>query len=290
MQKLLIFGIIFVCYGCDREPVFVPARWITIPAGSFNMGSPSTESCREPYKIPETLHKVTLTQSFEISDTETTQGQFEERMLYNPSHTDSKKCGPDCPADKVSWHEAVDYCNSLSREQALSECFTCSGKESNTECTPRPAYRGTAIYDCPGFRLPTEAEWEYAARANTGTAYYNGVAVLCKGQDPNASKIAWYSHTSGGTIHLSGTKEANAWEVYDMSGSVWEWTNDWYQPDLGSDAATDPVGPSAGLGRMFRGGSVVVAAELVRSASRHNYSPPKEKLKHQGFRCVRTVR
>ena len=289
-MKLIIVLPFFVLCACDRAPVYVPAKWISVPAGTFTMGAAASENCREPYSIKETQHKVTFTRSFEISSTETTQGQFEDLMAYNPSCAATKKCGSDCPVDQTSWGEAAAYCNALSRTKGLAECYTCTGKEATTACESAAAYRGYAIYACPGYRLPTEAEWEYACRAGTTTALYSGNVTLCKGYDPNASKIAWFGANSGMTAHESGgEKVANKWEIHDMSGSVWEWTNDWYQADLGSTAVTDPAGPSAGLGRVLRGGSVEVAAELVRSASRHKYGPPKERLKFQGFRCVRTL-
>jgi len=120
---------------------------------------------------------------------------------------------------------------------------------------------------------------------------HSGAEVqLCKGNDPNVSKIAWFGANSGKTVHEAGSEKAtNKWDIHDMSGSVWEWTNDWYHLELGTSPVTDPSGPAKGLGRVLRGGSVEVAAELIRSASRHKYGPVKERLKFQGFRCVRTL-
>ena len=291
MKKVALALFVFTLCGCDRDPVFEPAKWVAVDPGTYKMGSPATETCREPGGFKETLHSVTLTRGFEISAAETSRGQFEALMGYDPGSIVGKECGADCPVDQVSWHEAAAYCNALSRDKGHADCYSCTGSQHTTDCKEAGAYAGSKIYGCPGFRLPTEAEWEYACRAGTTTDLNNGQAVTkCKGYDVGANAVAWFGANSGSKMHKSSTKDANKWQIFDMSGSVWEWTNDFYQDDLGAGATTDPVGTSAGIGRVLRGGSAEVAAELVRSASRWKYGPPRERLKFQGFRCVRTLK
>lgn len=274
----------FLLAGCDGRAVFTPAEWIKVNAGTFTMGSPTTEKCRESGNFRETQHKVTLTHSFEISDTETTQGQFEDEMGVNPAHFN--ECGSDCPVEAVTWNQAVAYCNALSKAAKLTECYDCSG-----DCTSASTFEGQQIYNCPGYRLPTEAEWEYATRAGTSSAYYNGSALNCTGYDGNANKIGWYFANSGMTLQEAKQKAPNAWGLYDMAGSVWEWVHDWFEADLGAGPVTDPAGPmQPTIGRMLRGGSAQVKPQFLRSASRWNYQPPGTQLKLHGFRCVRTVK
>ncbi len=270
--------------GCDGRAVYTPAAWIRVPAGTFTMGSPLAEACREAGKFRETQHEVTLTHAFQISDTETTQGQFEARMGHNPAS--DVACGSDCPVDAVTWDEAVSYCNTLSKAANLTACYDCMGP-----CATATAFEGQKIYDCPGYRLPTEAEWEYAVRAGTSSGFYSGPISSCDGYDANANTIGWYFANSGMTLHQAKRKKENPWGLYDMAGSVWEWTHDWFALDLGADAATDPAGAlQPTIGHMLRGGSAEVKPQFLRSASRWNYQPPKTRLKFQGFRCVRTVK
>jgi len=180
-----------------------PAVWVTIPAGTYLMGSPTTEPCRPsapPSKDPEALHLVTLTNTFEIHATEVTQEQFAAVMQYNPSLY--KECGGTCPVERVTWHDAAAYCNRLSVAKGLSACYVCgpegadAGQAKSIKCQESVNYAGAGIYKCPGFRLPTEAEWEFAYRAGTTTAYYSGPSDPGKcGKtpvDPNVDDIAWY--------------------------------------------------------------------------------------------------
>jgi len=262
------------------------AGYAQILAGTFAMGSPTSEPCRY---LNEDPHQVALTHDFEIQSTEATQGEFQSVMGYNPATFPS--CGSDCPVEMVSWYEAAAYCNALSAIKGVAKCYSCSGSGASVTCQEAAAYSGASVYTCPGYRLPTEAEWEYAYRAGTTTAYYNGPndsttkCTTCS--DANADAIGWYGCNSGGTTHPVKQKVANAWGLYDMAGNVWEWTHDWYQSSLGSSAVTDPVGSGSSY-RVFRGGFWSGSAYLMRAANRF-YNLPTIQHYSIGFRCSRVL-
>jgi len=256
----------------------IPGSWVNIKAGSFTMGSPASESCRD---ADETARAVTLTRAFVMAATEVTQGQYRKLMGKNPAFHSA--CGDACPVDWVSWHEAAAYCNALSALKGVAGCYQCSGAAGQTRCQPsgKPG-------SCAGYRLPSEAEWEYAARAGTKTPFHNGGISSCMTTDAGAGAIAWYKVNASGLPHAVKGKAANAWGLFDMSGNVYEWTADWYRASPGSAAATDPTGPASGTERVFRGGAWYFNAEHARSANRERYSPDK-RFTFLGFRCVRTA-
>ena len=281
-----------------------PPVFKSIPKGSFSMGSAGpaggadlgadggppeagsggAEACRQSN---ESLHQVTLTRGFEIATSETTQGHFAALLGYNPSSF-SGGCGSTCPVQNVSWYEAAAYCNALSAQTAATACYSCSnvGKPS-VICTVASAYSGAKIYDCPGFRLPTEAEWERAYRAGTATAFYSGGISSCNGTDANAGAIGWYDKNSSNKSHPVARKQANSWGLYDMAGNVWEWCHDWYAEDPGMASRTDPWGAATGTSRVLRGGSWFSAAGTLRAAHR-GLNPPADRGRVIGFRCVRS--
>jgi len=194
----------------------------------------------------------------------------------------------DCPMENVNWSEAAAFCNELSVNDTLTECYSCTGTGTAIVCKVATAYAGKNIYACPGYRLPTEAEWEYAYRAGTKTALYNGDITSCKGKDGNADKIAWYDKNSGGKPHPVGGKAANAWGLYDMAGNVWEWTHDEYKNDLGTSQQTNPSPSGTGsTDRVIRGGAFSHPADHLRAGYHSGFGSSK-KLPSLGFRCVRT--
>jgi len=219
-----------------------------IPAGEFMMGSPETESEREDN---ETQHRVTLTKPFYLGVTEVTQEQYQKVMGTNPS----KFKGPQNPVETVSWDDAVEFCRKLSAIPA--------------EKTAGHVYR-----------LPTEAEWEYACRSGTTTSYSFGDS------ESELGAYAWYKDNSGKTTHPVGGKKPNAWGLYDMHGNVWEWCQDWHG-DYPSGSATDPTGATSGSYRVRRGGGWNLNAWSCRSAYR-TWLTPEDRIIILGFRVLRS--
>jgi len=273
------------CNGCPSGTL-VPEGWVCVPAGSYTMGSPDDEPGRYDN---ETQHQVTLTCGFLMKATEVTQAEWQAVMGSNPSYCVS--CGGTCPVERVSWNKVVAYCNALSSSEGLERCYQDSGgadyDAADAAARVPPAWpQGLA---CLGYRLPTEAEWEYAARAGTQTAFYTGAITNAGndcGDDPNLDLAGWYCGNAGGSIHPVGGKPANAWGLYDMLGNVWEWCWDWYGDYPG--AVSDPLGPPAGSYRVTRGGSRNDYAVYARAANRSGYGPNGVSY-NLGFRPVRSI-
>jgi formylglycine-generating enzyme required for sulfatase activity len=246
--------------------------YVRIEPGEFTMGSPATELGRF---FDETQHRVTLTRAFLMKATEVTQAEWRSVTGTDPSGFDN--CGDTCPVEQVSWFDAVDYVNRLSDAEGLARCYADD------------AERTFAGLDCAGYRLPTEAEWEYAARAGTVTAFYTGVntQTVCDPVDPNLDAAGWYCGNSGDTTHPVGQKQPNALGLYDMHGNVFEWVNDWADAYPAGDVV-DPLGPAAGDLRVFRGGSWFYAAQFARAAGRGG-NFPGYRDRFTGFRPARSL-
>ena len=218
-------------------------EFVLIPAGEFPMGSRDKEKDETP------VHQVRISSAFYLGKYEVKQAQWQAVMGNNPSRFSND---PNRPVEQVSWEEVQQFIGQLNSREG-----------SNT------------------YRLPTEAEWEYAARAGTTTAYSFGEDV---GQ---LGTYAWYSENSGGTTHPVGQKARNAWGLHDMHGNVWEWMQDWYGA-YAADAVRDPQGPASGLYRVIRGGSWGYDARYCRSASRFD-AAPGNRYGTLGFRLLRTA-
>jgi formylglycine-generating enzyme required for sulfatase activity len=259
-----------------------------VQPGTYVMGSPDNEPCSDS---GETQHTVTLTHRFEVTATEVTQAQFQWVMGYNPSYFTA--CGPTCPAENLTWHEAAALCNALSASKGLGPCYQCTGSGPPVTCLEAPGWSGAAVYYCPGYRLPTEGEWEYVARAGSTTAFCSGPndpaqCQTCATVDPNLDAIGWYCANASSSTHPAAQKQANAWGIYDTEGNVWEWINDWWQGDLGLAAVTDPSGPSSGAAdRVMRGGAWTNFSDNARIADRGR-NQPTARYNFLGLRLVRT--
>ena len=217
---------------------------VPIPAGEFQMGSPNSESDRGN---DETEHLLQITKPFYLSVYEVTQEQYERVMGNNPSHFQ----GANKPVDSVSWDNAVEFCRRLSDQEVVE------------------------------YRLPTEAEWEYACRAGTITVYSFGDDLS------QLPQYAWYDDNSKNTTHPIGQKLPNPWGLYDIHGNVWEWCQDWYERYGSEKVVIDPTGPAQGEYRVLRGGAFHYRPSYSRSAFR-GMSLPDNAPPTLGFRLVRT--
>ncbi|MCG6957864.1 MAG: SUMF1/EgtB/PvdO family nonheme iron enzyme [Gemmatimonadetes bacterium] len=230
----------------DLGIVFGAEQFVEIPAGTFQMGDLTGNG--SPNELP--VHTVNITRSFSMLKTEVTQDQWWAVVGNRPSHFSS--CGGTCPVENVSWSDVQRFLDTLNARDP--------GKD---------------------YRLPTEAEWEYAARAGT-TSDFAGTGVL--------NDMGWHASNSGSTTHPAGQKQPNAWGLYDMHGNVWEWVQDRYGEDYYSVSPTnDPQGPDTGAARLLRGGGWGSWWMFASCAHRSNADLPQNRNPDNGFRLVRNA-
>jgi formylglycine-generating enzyme required for sulfatase activity len=228
-------------------------KLVLIPKGTFMMGSPESEDERGEGEFQNT---VTISNDFYLGVYEVTQSQYERVMVYNPSYFQGTIVGnqnTDLPVENVSWNDAMEFCKKLSE-------------------LPEEKKAGRV------YRLPTEAEWEYACRAGSKTAYSFGESSQSLGD------YAWFFENSNNRTHPVGQKKPNAWGLYDMHGNVWEWCSDWYS-EYPKVATSDPTGPKECSVRVYRGGSWINDASVCRSANRYGIFP-SNRFRNFGFRIA----
>lgn len=252
----------------------VRADHVALEPGDLRIGSPEEESCRGDEETPT---EARVPYRLEVGRFEVGQREFERRMGFDPSFNVGCE---DCPVDSVTHDDAAAYCNALSAEAGLEPCYACEETEDAIDCR----VASDAFERCPGFRLPTELEWEFAARAGTRGATYVGPITSCMSTDDVADQIGWYKARSGGRTHPRGQKQPNPWGLYDMAGNVYEWTEGVVNPESDVSSEDDP----AASFRILRGGSWYHNAHHMRAASRLRV-PPGRRLSYAGFRCVRTL-
>ncbi len=234
---------------------------IAIPGGTFTMGSRDGADDEAP------VHEVQVT-GFLMDVQEVTQQNFQTLMGTNPSKFKS----PGHPVEQLGWYSAIKYCNMRSLRESFTPCYDLE--------------TGACNLDANGYRLPTEAEWEYACRAGSTDSYSFG------NDERQLGAHAWYEANAGGTTQPVKQKTPNAWGLYDMHGNVWEWCQDLYSPTFyQSDSVADPCNAEDGEQRVLRGGGWDSTPEFCRSAARYSEDPGLADVcfgyEAYGFRCVR---
>jgi formylglycine-generating enzyme required for sulfatase activity len=266
-------------------PESLPGNFLRIPGGAFMMGSPASEARRN---TDETQHQVIIG-SFYIGKYEVTQQEYEAVMGTLPP---TRFQGPNLPADSVSWYDAVEYCNLRSEAEGLTPAYSIDKTRSDqNNLSGDDSVRWTVIWNlqADGYRLPTEAEWEYACRAGTAGPFNTGASITT-GMANFDGNYPYHNNPRG--VYREKTTPAgsfapNPWGLHDMHGNVKEWCWDWYG-SYNAGSQSNPAGPSAGSHRVIRGGSWYDEGQDIRSANRKSLGP-SYLSSDLGFRVVRSV-
>ena len=289
---LLIVSLVIGVIGCKDSTV--PENFVLIPAGSFQMGSWNYCSLFAS-SIP--VHQVTITKDFYMGKYEVTQAEYEKYCSYGSrSPSSDYGDGDNYPAYYVSWYDALVYCNKRSVAEGLTPCYSIDGSKDPAAWGEVPTEiddplrdtwdAATCDFSANGYRLPTEAEWEYAARAGDNTVdsfTFSGTSAINK-----LGKYAWVYHNSNRQAHKVGTKWPNVFGLYDMNGNVCEWCWNWYTKsyDVETEGGSNPTGASSGFFRVFRGGGWNFLAENC-AVSIRSVDYPHIPSNTVGFRVVR---
>lgn len=265
----------------------IPEGFVLVEAGTFKMGS------NEGYGDNKPVHEVTITTPFYMGKYEVTQAEYEKYCSYGSSSPSSSYGdGDNYPAYYVSWYDALVYCNKRSMAEGLTPCYSINDSTDPAAWGDVPTSSNSTWnavicnWNANGYRLPTEAEWEYAARAGDNTVEsltYSGTSDVNQ-----LGEYAWYYSNSNSTTHEAGTKLPNAFGLYDMSGNVWEWCWNWFTDSYNAETegGSDPTGSSAGSYRVYRGGSWGSDSGFCAVSCRSS-SYPGDRVSILGFRVVR---
>ena len=262
ISKVLVLMLVVFAEHLQSQPPkeitnSIGMKLVLIPKGTFMMGSPESEQGRQKN---ENQHEVMISKDYYLGVYEVTQAQYEKVIGKNPSLYQGAIVGnenADLPVENVSWHDAVEFCKKLSD-------------------LPEEKKAGRV------YRLPTEAQWEYACRAGSKTAY------SFDDEEGLLPEYGWFNRNSSNRTHTVGLLEPNAWGLYDMHGNIWEWCSDWYE-EYPNGAVSDPTGRKEGSLRVHRGGSWDVVAASCRSADRYRLNPSPRGgngLEDYGFRVA----
>lgn len=261
-----------------NESLIQSKKWAFIQGGTFYMGK--INNIGDPDELP--IHKVTLS-SFILSRHEVTQGEYFDVMGYNPSSFNGNSA---LPVENVCFYNAIEYCNKLSFSQGLQPCYEYLGSGFDTDDWPifwNASDHNNIIchWEMSGFRLPSEAEWEYAARGGQ----FSHDFLYSGSNDPTL--VAWFSTNAGNGTHQVNQKLPNELGLYDMSGNIWEVVWDYYgaYPEINTD---NPHGPEYGIYRVFRGGMWQAAANYARTTNRSMANSTSCAATY-GFRVARSI-
>lgn len=299
-----------------RKKIYREGKEVWVRAGTYPLGAPKSEdglwltdkdgkkkrfvpitSMPQPKgTLPPLKGNATLKRGFWIAKTETTQGDFVALMGYAPFYF--RACGAHCPVERVHWHEALAYANALSKKHGLPTCFVCSGRKAKRRCHLNTKYKETGYTSCKGYRLPTEHEWEIAARAGAASARYahprkmnwyrQNAIVSYKGcyRPSKEATFRWDDPEQSFAVRCAGVqlvaqKQPNKWDLYDMYGNVEEWC--WDRVPAPKDAPN----PSAGGFRIVKGGYFYSVHYTLRATYRRRLHATTRFL-GAGFRLVRS--